>query len=148
MELIGELGAIPQVQTQALQRAAGSSRVELGQALAMSYNRITIRPPDLIAKIEFLPTEQGGRTLPAHSGYRPNHDFGLEGTLNDAAHEYIDQETAGPGETVRAKLWLLAPELQAGRLHPGFKFTVQEGSRVVGRAVVQVVLNAALRSDA
>ena len=28
----------------------------------MSYNRITIRPPDLIAKIEFLPTEQGGRT--------------------------------------------------------------------------------------
>ncbi len=114
----------------------------------MSYNRITIRPPDLIAKIEFLPTEQGGRTLPAHSGYRPNHDFGLEGTLNDAAHEYIDQETAGPGETVRAKLWLLAPELQAGRLRTGFKFTVQEGSRVVGRAVVQVVLNAALRSDA
>ena len=114
----------------------------------MSYNRITIRPPDLIAQIDFLPTEQGGRTLPAHSGYRPNHDFGLKGTLNDAAHEYIGQETATPGESVRANLWLLAPELQAGRLHPGFQFTVQEGSRVVGRAVVQEVLNAALRSDA
>ncbi len=114
----------------------------------MSYNRITIRPPDLIAQIDFLPTEQGGRTLPAHSGYRPNHDFGLKGTLNDAAHEYIGQEAVAPGESVLANLWLLAPEFQAGRLYPGFRFTVQEGSRVVGRAVVQQVLNAALRSDA
>lgn len=86
--------------------------------------------------------------MPAHSGYRPNHDFGLEGTLNDAAHEYIWQEVAAPGESVLANLWLLAPELQTGRLHPGFEFTVQEGRRIVGRAVVQEVINEALRSDA
>jgi translation elongation factor EF-Tu-like GTPase len=114
----------------------------------MSYNKVAIRPPDLVARIDFLPTEQGGRVSPAYSGYRPDHDFGLEGTLNGAAHEYIGQDMAAPGESVRAHLWLLAPEFQAGRLHSGFEFTVQEGSRVVGMAVVQEVLNPALRSDA
>lgn len=114
----------------------------------MPYKKIIVRPPDLVATITFLTTEEGGRSMPAHSGYRPNHDFGLQGTLNDAAHEYVGQETAAPGECVRANLWLLAPELQTGRLYPGFAFTVQEGSRVVGRAVVEQVVNPALRSDA
>lgn len=114
----------------------------------MPHHKITIRTADLIAKIDFLPTELGGRILPAHSGYRPNHDFGLEGTLNDAAHEYIGQDTASPGESVFAKLWLLVSELQSGRLYPGFQFTVQEGSRIVGKGVVHEVLNAGLRSDA
>lgn len=107
--------------------------------------RITVRPPDLVAKIEFLSTEHGGRTHPAKSGYRPNHDFGLVGTLNDAAREYIGQDTAAPGETVLANVWLLIPEHQTGRLYPGFRFTVQEGLRVVGNAVVQEVLNGSLR---
>jgi translation elongation factor EF-Tu-like GTPase len=106
--------------------------------------RITVLPPDLLAKIAFLRTEEGGRSGPARSGYRPNHDFGLPGTLNDAAHEYVGQDWAAPGETVDAKVWLLVPELQRGRLHTGFTFTVQEGSRVVGKAIVQEVLNALL----
>jgi len=103
--------------------------------------RITIRPPDLLATVEFLRTEEGGRSGPARSGYRPNHDFGIPGTLNDAAHEYVGQDWANPGETVLTNLWLLAPELNQGRLYPGFAFTVQEGSRLVGRAVVKEVLN-------
>lgn len=106
--------------------------------------RITVRPPDLVARIEFLATENGGRSHPARSGYRPNHDCGIAGTLNDAAHEYIGQDSAAPGETMLANVWLLVPEYQAGRLYPGFSFTVQEGSRIVGNAVVQEVLNASL----
>ena len=106
--------------------------------------RITVRPPDLIARIEFLPTSLGGRQHPARSGYRPNHDFGLSST-NDAAHEYIGQDWAAPGETVLANVWLLVPEFQNGRLFPGFTFTVQEGARIVGHAVVQEVVNGHLR---
>jgi translation elongation factor EF-Tu-like GTPase len=106
---------------------------------------IAVRPPDIEAEISFLPTEQGGRQSPAASGYRPNHDFGLSGTLNDAAHEYIGCESAAPGQTVRANMWFLVPEYQKGRLCTGFAFTVQEGSRVVGNGVVTKVLNAALQ---
>lgn len=109
---------------------------------------ITHRPPDIEAEISFLPTEQGGRESPATSGYRPTHDFGLRGMLNDAAHEYIGPESVAPGEAAVARMWFLAPEYQARRLYRGLKFTVQEGSRVVGHGVVREVLNAALQRDA
>jgi len=102
---------------------------------------ITVRPPDIEAEISFLPTEQGGRKSAAQSGYRPNHNFGLPGTLNDAAHEYIGCEAALPGQTVKANMWFLVPEYQQGRLYKGFAFTVQEGSRIVGNGVVTKVLN-------
>lgn len=109
-----------------------------------------VRPsksPDLKAEITFLTTGNGGRSNPVCSGYRPNHDFGIEGMLNDAHHEYAEVEWVHPGDTARAELWLLAPEYQAGRLFPGFKFTVQEGPRVVAHGVVTEVVNASLRHD-
>lgn len=102
---------------------------------------ITVRPPDLQAEISLLPTEQGGRQGPAVSGYRPNHDFELAGTLNDAAHEYIGTDTLYPGQTSLANIWLLAPQYQQGRLHVGFRFTVQEGSKIVGNGVITEVLS-------
>jgi elongation factor Tu len=102
------------------------------------------RPPDLEARVTFLAPESGGRTTPIASGYRPNHNFGLPGELNDAQHEYPDCEWVQPGQTVKALLWLLAPERQTGRLYPGFSFTVQEGGRIVGNASVVAVLNNAL----
>ena len=109
---------------------------------------ITNRPPDIEARISFLKTEEGGRAGPAKSGYRPSHDFGLPGTLNDAAHEYIDQEWVAPGESALANIWLLVPEYQTGRLNQGFEFTVQEGKRVVGHGVITKVVNAALQAAA
>lgn len=105
---------------------------------------ITTRLPDIEAEIFFLPTEQGGRHSPVLSGYRPNHDFGLAGTFNDAAHEYIGCESVAPGQSAKANIWFLAPECQEGRLYSGFTFTVQEGSRVVGRGVITKVINVSL----
>lgn len=102
-----------------------------------------LRPPDIEAEITFVATVDGGRRGSAQSGYRPDHDLGLE-TLNGAAHEYLDQEWVEPGATARAYLRFLAPEYQAGRLYPGFKFTVQEGRRIVGHGVVVAVLNASM----
>ena len=107
---------------------------------------ITVRPPDIEAEISFFPTEHGGRRSPAISGYRPSHDFGLEGTLNDAAHEYVGCESVPPGQTAKTNMWFLAPHYQEGRLYPGFRFTVQEGSRIVGHGIVTKVINAALQS--
>jgi translation elongation factor EF-Tu-like GTPase len=86
---------------------------------------ITVRPPDIEAEISFLPTECGGRQSPAISGYRPTHDFGLNGILNDAAHEYIGCESVSPGQSVKANMWFLVSQYQESRLYPGFKFTVQ-----------------------
>ena len=103
-------------------------------------------PPDIEAKIRFLSIEEGGRSMPCKSGYRPNHDFGVEGMLNDAVHTFIDKDRVAPGESVVAHLTFLSPEFQFGRLHEGFEFTVQEGARIVGRGRVLKVLNRALLS--
>lgn len=105
-------------------------------------------PPDSEAEISFLPTtKQSGRWSPVYSDYHPNHDFGLDGMLNEARHEYIGCESVAPGQSAKAYLWFLVPEYQEGRLYPGFKFTVQEGSRIVGYGVVLRVINMALQRD-
>lgn len=109
------------------------------------------RPPrdaDIKAEIYILRTEEGGRNTPVQTGYRPSHDFGLEGTLNDAQHEYIGTEIVGLGETANAYIWFLCPEYQEGRLFKGMEFTVQEGNKVIGKGKVIKVLNAKLAKNA
>jgi elongation factor Tu len=103
-----------------------------------------LRPADLEARIAYLRTDEGGRRGPVASGYRPNHDFGLPGEWSGAMHEYPDDSWVQPGQSARALLWLFAPERHLGRLHPGFRFTVREGSRIVGHGEIVRVMHAAL----
>ena len=81
--------------------------------------------------------------MPAMSGYRPDHNFGLA-SLVCAVHQYVGCVSAAPGETVRANMWFAQPDHHEGRLSRGSSFTVQEGSHVVGQGVVIEVLNAKL----
>lgn len=102
---------------------------------------VPTQPPDIEAEIRFVSTADGGRMTACRSGYRPNHDFGVEGMLNDAMHEYVGKEWVHPGETVIVRLWFLVPDYQKARLHEGFEFTVQEGRKIVGFGRVTRVLN-------
>jgi translation elongation factor EF-Tu-like GTPase len=106
---------------------------------ALDHYRRPTGSPDLEASIQFLSTAEGGMEQPICSGVRPNHDFGLAEGLNDAQHEYPNGHWARPGETVMALLWLLVPEMQRGRLHPGFQFKVQAGPRIIGVGTVTAV---------
>ena len=103
--------------------------------------------PDFEAEIYFLATGEGGRRSPVASGYRPNHDLGLEET-NDAQHEYVGREWVYPGESVLARLHLFAPHLQAKRLYVSMEFTVREGAKIVGRGRITRVTNPSLDRDA
>ncbi|MEM6783913.1 MAG: elongation factor Tu [Bacteroidota bacterium] len=107
------------------------------------------RAPDIEAVITAIATEDGGRQQAARSGYRPSHNFGRsDGLLNDAMHEYPDAGSLLPGRTTRVCLWLLAPDLNEGRLYEGMPFTVQEGRRIVGYGVVTRVCTATLEMKA
>lgn len=104
-------------------------------------------PPDIEAEIRFVMTEEGGRETLARTGYRPHHDFGVDGMQFDAVHEFVDREWVSPGETVTAILSFMGTGYQdylTGRLHEGFAFTVREGARIVGRGRITKVLNKAL----
>jgi len=114
-----------------------------GPSPTIAYHRPPSEP-DLEATVAAVPTESGGRRYALFSGYRPMHAFGVSGTLYDALHEYPDGPVE-PGQSGRALLWLLQPELQRGAIFEGMEFTVQEGRRVVARGRIVKVLNEDLR---
>ena len=98
-------------------------------------------PPDIEAEITFVPTEQGGRSTLAFSGYRPQ--FHYNGLDCGADQEYPDVESVAPGQTVRALLrfFFVDKVCEVIRFSPGMEFQVREGSRVVAHGRVTKILH-------
>ena len=94
--------------------------------------------PDIEAQLTFLTTEQGGRKSAARSGYRPQ--FAYDGMDWDVVCTYPDDESANPGQTVRAILSFLKPQEHVGKLWPGKTFQCREGQRVVANGIVLRIL--------
>ena len=109
--------------------------------LALNCKESPTRDPDIEASIKFISTKNGGRSTPAFSGYRPDHNFGIDGILNGAQHEYLNADRLEPGESGLALLWFLIPEDQNGKLFVGKEFTVQEANRIVGSGKITKVIN-------
>ena len=97
------------------------------------------RPRDIEAEITFLPTEDGGRTGPTFSDYRPQ--FYYAGHDWDAPHEYPDVRQVNPGDTVRAFLCFLSPEKHIGVVRPGMPFLIREGRNIIGYGSVTRIVD-------
>jgi elongation factor Tu len=95
-------------------------------------------PKDIEAEIYYLTPEEGGRSSPAFTGYRPQ--FYYDGRDWGASHIYPDVEVANPGETVRAYLGFLSPEEHLGKIKVGMEFEIREGARIVGKGVVTKIM--------
>ena len=93
---------------------------------------------DVEVQLEFLAAEQGGRTKPVRSGYRPQLFY--DGHDWDAHHEYPDVEVVNPGDCVRAYLTCLTPESHVGKLVLGRAILIREGQRVVAYGTVTKVI--------
>ncbi len=85
---------------------------------------------DIEAVVIFLRTEEGGRTHPVFSGYRPQ--FSHEGEDWDAEHVYPGIAQVNPGDTVTANLALTRPNLHLGRVHVGMELLIREGHALWG----------------
>jgi len=104
------------------------------------------RPPhDIEARVYALTTAEGGRRSPLLSRYRPNHNFGKNGHLNDGTHEYPDGGRIELGGSGPVLIWLLCPDENHGLLAVGDTFTMQEGNRIVGRGTITALPNSKLR---
>lgn len=92
------------------------------------------------ARVYFLKTEDGGRSSPVSSGYRPMFDFGLQKNgqtmYNDCVLFFDGADPIQPGETREARVVPIHPELLRGLVRPNVSFEIAEGSRVVGRGEV------------
>jgi translation elongation factor EF-Tu-like GTPase len=103
------------------------------------------RPYDAMVTLHFR--SKGGRQTicrPAAGAYRAPCDFGRDDALNDAMFVFMDKELVAPGEAVSARMRLLHPELQTGRLYDGMEFAIHEGGRIVGRGTINRVVRTVL----
>ena len=94
---------------------------------------------DLEVQVEYLPTDQGGRRSPAHSGYRPQLYY--DGHDWDALHEYPDVEMIFPGSRTRAYLVCLSPQFHDGKLIPGTPVLFREGRVIVAFGAVSRIID-------
>ena len=95
-------------------------------------------PKDIEAEIYFLTSEEGGRSTPVTTQYRPQ--FYYEGRDWDAAHIYPNVDQVNPGDTVRAYLGFMSPKEHFGKVHVGMKFLIREGERTVAKGVITKII--------
>jgi translation elongation factor EF-Tu-like GTPase len=114
-----------------VRRACCAKRIEPSVSAKATVTAMSTNlPHDAEAILTFLPTQDGGRSTPVRSDYRPQ--FYYDGHDWDAAHTYPDVECVNPGNTVRVILSFLRPDAHLGRLQVGTAFLIREGRKIVG----------------
>jgi hypothetical protein len=108
---------------------------------------MAVTAPDYRVRVSVLPTSEGGRSQPIHSGYRPMVWAGgkaADGSrlYHDALLEWEGVDSVGPGHTGVARL---KPAVPANWLdvRPGSTIRLCEGPHVVALADVIDVVAAA-----
>ena len=87
---------------------------------------------DFIAHLIYNTFDEGGRSSPAKSGYRPHIKFDFDEVLTSGSQIFIDKEWVFPGETVDAEITILSPQLFENKLFKGLEFKFMEGSNLIG----------------
>lgn len=99
------------------------------------------RTPDFIAVLRYNIAEEGGRSGPAHSGYRPQVKFGFEEMQTSGQQTFIGKDVVYPGETVNAEIKMASPKIFRGRLSCGMSFEFRAGTRIIGTEQILEILN-------
>jgi len=88
--------------------------------------------------VTFLTAEDGGRSGPAFSGYRPQFHYAGHDWI--ALSTYPDVTQVNPGDTVRVFLSFLSPERHLGQVIVGTPFLFREGRRIVAYGSISKIL--------
>lgn len=100
---------------------------------------------DFIATLTYRTIEQGGRKIPATSGYRPQVKFDFDQMQTSGQQTFIDRELVFPGETVDAEVRIIAVEYFASKLTEGMEFEFREGATVIGTGKIKSIINDKLK---
>jgi hypothetical protein len=97
------------------------------------------------ADVTLRRTEDGGRSVPIRSGYRPN--WWLPNEAGDAwaagSVELCDRDQLPPGATASVRIYPFVPEVW-DRVRPGSSLELCEGPVLVGKATVRRIVPAAM----
>lgn len=100
---------------------------------------------DIVAILTYRTKEQGGRSTPVQSGYRPHIKFDSIYMMTSGTQFFIDKKTVYPGDEFITEIKLLSPQFYAHSLQEGSKFEFCEGSVVIGTGVVKHIINEVLK---
>lgn len=114
--------------------------------LALAVNNMNDHEPHVEAEITLFPTEKGGRTEAAYTGFRPAHKV-KDDYLTTGHIEFTDKEKLEPGETGKATIFFITPEVYPRCLWVGKEIALQEGSHVIGCAKITKIMNKTLEKS-
>lgn len=100
---------------------------------------------DFIAILKYRTTEEGGRSTPAKSGYRPTIKFTFDKMLTSGMQTFLNKVEVHPGDTVEASIKILSEPHFRGRLEEGMEFIFTEGNRIIGTGIIQKIINNKLK---
>jgi elongation factor Tu len=86
------------------------------------------------------------RKTPFHNGYRPEHLIN-EDYLTTGVHQYYDVEFILNGESALGTIKFVTPEAYPHCLWEGKVINIQEGSNIVGHAVIIRIFNNLLKKE-
>lgn len=93
--------------------------------------------PHFLALLTYLTSDEGGRTIPALSGYGPAIKFPFDTGLYTGAQKFIDTELAFPGDVLNAEITMLNREYFKGKLYEGLDFDFFEGQKRIGHGIIK-----------
>lgn len=99
------------------------------------------KEPDFIAELHYFTPEQGGRSTPAFSGYRPHVKFPFSEMMTSGQQIFIGTNQVLPGERITAEISIISTEFFSGKLRIGLDFEFGEGPRIVGTGKIIKILN-------
>ena len=102
---------------------------------------------DFIATLTYRTIEQGGRKIPAKSGYRPQVKFDFTEMMTSGQQTFIDRNLVFPGDTVEAEIKILYVDYFAGQLSEKMKFDFKEGSVIIGTGQIKHIINPTLKKS-
>lgn len=102
---------------------------------------------DFIAILKYKTFDEGGRSTPAKSGYRPQVCFDFEKSTSSGRQIFINKELVFPGEDVEAEITLVSPQIFKSKLYEGLKFKFTEGPKIIGTGEILKIENKTLKKD-
>lgn len=100
---------------------------------------------DFIATLTYRTSEEGGRSTPAFSGYRPGIQFDFDTMQTSGEQMFLEQDQVFPGGMVKAEIRIVSVDYFAGKLKEGMTFEFKEGAQVIGCGIIDKLLNPKLK---
>ena len=103
--------------------------------------------PDFVATLKYKTTQEGGRSTPAKTGYRPGVLFDFDSMQTTGCQTFLNKEIVYPGDSVIAEIKILSVDHFAGKLKEGMNFYFCEGSKIIGSGTIEKITNTKLQKN-